>query len=181
MSLLRLAIQPNMVQTTEGQPVFVHAGPFGNIAHGCNSVLADRVALSYSDYVFTEAGFGADLGFEKFMHIKARFNDLEPHAAVIVVTAKAIKSHGGVRLKDLDQTNVGAVEKGLANVEHLVGMIRSFGLPVVVAVNRFPTDSAEEVELIQTRSEAAGAVAAPESFVYEKGGEGGIELAEAVI
>ena len=181
MALLRLAIRPNMVQTTEGQPVFVHAGPFGNIAHGCNSVLADRVALSYSDYVFTEAGFGADLGFEKFMHIKARFNDLEPHAAVIVVTAKAIKSHGGVRLKDLDQTNVDAVEKGLANVEHLVGMIRSFGLPVVVAVNRFPTDSAEEVELIQTRSKAAGAVAAPESFVYEKGGEGGIELAEAVI
>lgn len=181
MSLLRHAIQPNIVQTTEGQPVFVHTGPFGNIAHGCNSVVADRLALGYSDYVLTEAGFGADLGFEKFMHIKARFNDLEPYAAVIVVTVRAIKSHGRVRLRQLAEPNPEAVEKGIANVEHLVGMIKSFGLPVVVAINRFPTDTSEEVKIVKERSEAAGAHAAVESYVFEKGGEGGLALAEAVV
>ena len=138
MALLRHAIQPNLVQTLEGQPVLVHAGPFGNIAHGCNSVVADRLALAHSDYVITEAGFGADLGFEKFMHIKARFNDLEPDAAVLVTTVRAVKSHGGFRLRDLDSPNEEAVDEGMANVEHLVGVIRSFGLPVVVAINRFP-------------------------------------------
>ena len=181
MSLLRHSIHPNLVQTTEGQPVFVHAGPFGNIAHGCNSVLADRLALGYADYVLTEAGFGADLGFEKFMHIKARFNDLEPHAAVIVTTVRAVKSHGRVRFNDLAKPNPEAVEKGMANVEHLVGMIGSFGLPVVVAINRFPTDSAEEVRIVKERSEAAGAFAAVESHVFSDGGEGGRELAEAVV
>jgi formate--tetrahydrofolate ligase len=181
MSLLRHAIHPNLVQTTEGQPVFVHAGPFGNIAHGCNSVLADRLALGHADYVFTEAGFGADLGFEKFMHIKARFNDLEPHAAVIVVTARAVKSHGRVRFSKLAEPNPAAVEKGMANVEHLVGMIKSFGLPTIVAINRFPTDSAEEVKIIRERSEAAGAYAAVESNVFADGGAGGKELAEAVV
>ena len=181
MSLLRHSIHPNLVQTTEGQPVFVHAGPFGNIAHGCNSVLADRLALGYADYVLTEAGFGADLGFEKFMHIKARFNDLEPHAAVIVTTVRAVKSHGRVRFNDLAKPNPEAVEKGMANVEHLVGMIGSFGLPVVVAINRFPTDSAEEVRIVKERSEAAGAFAAVESHVFSDGGAGGRELAEAVV
>ena len=181
MSLLRHAIHPNLVQTSEGQPVFIHAGPFGNIAHGCNSVLADRLALGYADYVFTEAGFGADLGFEKFMHIKARFNDLEPHAAVIVTTVRAVKSHGRVPFKQLDAPNVEAVEKGMANVEHLVGVITSFGLPVVVAINRFPTDSVEEVAVVKDRSEAAGAFAAVESTVFADGGPGGTELAEAVV
>ena len=181
MSLLRHAIHPNLVQTSEGQPVFIHAGPFGNIAHGCNSVLADRLALGYADYVFTEAGFGADLGFEKFMHIKARFNDLEPHAAVIVTTVRAVKSHGRVPFKELDTPNVKAVEKGMANVEHLVGVITSFGLPVVVAINRFPTDSIEEVAVVKDRSEAAGAFAAVESTVFADGGPGGKELAEAVV
>ena len=138
MSLLRYAIQPNLVQTLEGQPVLVHTGPFGNIAHGCNSVVADRLALGYSDFVVTEAGFGADLGFEKFMHIKARFNDLEPSAVVLVSTVRAVKSHGGVRFRELDTPDEGAVEKGVANVEHDVELVRSFGLPVIVAINRFP-------------------------------------------
>ena len=180
MSLLRYAIQPNLVQTEEGQPVLVHTGPFGNIAHGCNSVIADRLALGYSDYVFTEAGFGADLGFEKFMHIKARFNDLEPAAVVIVSTVRAVKSHGGVRVRDLDTPNTDAVNKGVDNVEHLVGMIKSFGLPVVVAMNRFPTDTPEEVAILKSRAEAAGAYAAVESEVFEHGGAGGVDLAEAV-
>lgn len=181
MSLLRHAIHPNLVQTSEGQPVFIHAGPFGNIAHGCNSVVADRLALGYSDYVFTEAGFGADLGFEKFMHIKARFNDLEPHAAVIVTTVRAVKSHGRVPFNQLGEPNPEAVEKGVANVEHLVGVIASFGLPVVVAINRFPTDSAEEVDVLKARADAAGAFAAVECTVFANGGAGGSELAEAVV
>ena len=181
MALLRHAIQPNLVQTLEGQPVLVHAGPFGNIAHGCNSVVADRLALAHSDYVITEAGFGADLGFEKFMHIKARFNDLEPHAAVLVTTVRAVKSHGGVRLRDLDSPNEEAVQEGMSNVEHLVEVIRSFGLPVVVAINRFPTDTPGEVAIVKARAEAAGASAAVESDVFGRGGEGGIDLANAVI
>ena len=180
MSLLRYAIQPNLVQTLEGQPVLVHTGPFGNIAHGCNSVVADRLALGYSDFVVTEAGFGADLGFEKFMHIKARFNDLEPSAAVLVSTVRAVKSHGGVRFADLDAPNEDAVEKGVANVEHDVELIRSFGLPVVVAINRFPTDTPGEVAILKSRAEAAGARAAVESNVFEDGGAGGVDLATAV-
>ena len=181
MSLLRYAIQPNLVQTLEGQPVLVHTGPFGNIAHGCNSVVADRLALGYADYVITEAGFGADLGYEKFMHIKARFNDLEPSAVVLVSTVRAVKSHGGVRLRDLDDPNEEAVQRGVANVEHLVGVVRSFGLPVVVAINRFPTDSSGELAIIKSRTEAAGAHAAIESRVFDEGGAGGVELAEAVV
>ncbi len=181
MALLRDAIRPNLVQTLEGQPVLVHAGPFGNIAHGCNSVLADRLALSHSDYVVTEAGFGADLGFEKFMHIKARFNDLVPSAVVLVVTVRAIKHHGGVRVQDTDSPNLKAVSDGMSNVEHLVSVVRSFGLPVIVAVNHFPADSPEEVSVIKERSEAAGATAAVECSVFRDGGEGGVELAEAVL
>ena len=180
MSLLRYAIQPNLVQTLEGQPVLVHTGPFGNIAHGCNSVVADRMALGYSDFVVTEAGFGADLGFEKFMHIKARFNDLEPSAVVLVSTVRAVKSHGGVRFRELDTPDEAAVEKGVANVEHDVELVRSFGLPVVVAINRFPTDTPGEVAILKTRAEAAGAEAAVESNVFEDGGAGGVDLARAV-
>ena len=181
MSLLRYAIQPNLVQTLEGQPVLVHTGPFGNIAHGCNSVVADRLALGYSDYVMTEAGFGADLGFEKFMHIKARFNDLEPSAVVLVSTVRAVKSHGGVRLRELEAPNEEAVQKGVTNVEHLVELVRSFGLPVVVAINRFPSDTEGEVAILRDRAEAAGAHAAVESHVFERGGAGGADLADAVV
>ncbi|MDC0035493.1 formate--tetrahydrofolate ligase [Chloroflexi bacterium] len=181
MSLLRYAIQPNIVQTTEGQPVFVHTGPFGNIAHGCCSVVSDQLALGYADYVLTEAGFGADLGFEKFMHIKARLNDLEPDAAVIVASVRALKSHGGVSLRNLGEPNKNALVEGMSNLRHLIGVIKSFNLPVVVAVNSFPSDVPEETELVKSMSLEAGAEHAVISKVFEEGGEGGIDLAEAVV
>ncbi len=181
MSLLRYAIQPNLVQTTEGQPVLVHTGPFGNIAHGCSSVVADRMGLGYADFVITEAGFGADLGFEKFMHIKARFHDLEPHAAVLVASAKALKSHGGVSTRALNTPDTEAVRKGMPNLEHMVGLVRSFGLPVVVAINRFPSDTAEEIAVIKDGAEACGAYAAVESRAFTDGGNGAVALAEAVV
>ncbi|HCE75714.1 MAG TPA: formate--tetrahydrofolate ligase [Dehalococcoidia bacterium] len=181
MSLLRYAIQPNIVQTTEGQPVFVHTGPFGNIAHGCCSVVSDQLALGYADYVLTEAGFGADLGFEKFMHIKARLNNLEPDAAVIVASVRALKSHGGVSLRNLEEPNKEALADGMSNLSHLIKVIKSFNLPVVVAVNSFPSDLAEETELVKSMSLAAGAEHAVISKVFEDGGEGGIDLAEAVV
>ena len=181
MSLLRYAIQPNLVQTLEGQPVIVHTGPFGNIAHGCNSVVADKLALGYSDYVITEAGFGADLGFEKFMDIKARFNDLEPSVVVLVATVRALKMHGGVKIKDLETPNESAVKKGTENLEHLIKMIHSFGLPVIVSINHFPSDTANETEIVRKVSEDTGAESAIESRVFSEGGLGGLELAEAVI
>ncbi len=181
MSLLRYAIQPNIVQTTEGQPVIVHAGPFGNIAHGCSSVVGDRLALGYADYVLSEAGFGADLGFEKFMHIKARFNGLEPSAAVLVASVRAVKYHGGVRPRDLDTPDVEAAQKGVANLTHLIGVVKSFGLPVVVALNHFPTDTPEETAIVKQAAEEAGAHSAVESHVFEEGGDGAIELGQAVI
>ena len=181
MSLLRHAIRPNLVQTQEGQPVIVHTGPFGNIAHGCSSVVGDRLALGYSDYVVTEAGFGVDLGFEKYMDIKARSNGLEPSAVVMVATAKALKSHGGVKTRELDTPDESAVERGAANMEHLVRVIRSYGLPLIVAINVFPTDTAGEIAITKRRAEAAGASAAVESRVYAEGGKGGIDLAEAVV
>ncbi|MEC9321588.1 MAG: formate--tetrahydrofolate ligase [Chloroflexota bacterium] len=181
MSLLRTAIQPNLVQTTEGQPVFVHSGPFGNIAHGCCSVVSDRMALSYADYVLTEAGFGADLGFEKFMHIKARYNDLEPHAAVIVASARALKSHGGVPRRELENPNPQAVSDGMPNLRHLISAIKSFGLPVVVAINKFSSDTQEELAVMKSESESAGANAAVESDVFEHGGKGATDLAKAVV
>ena len=181
MSLLRYAIQPNIVQTTEGQAVIVHAGPFGNIAHGCSSVMGDRIALGYADYVLTEAGFGADLGFEKFMHIKARFNGLEPSGAVIVATVRALRSHGGALRRQLDEPNEDRVRRGMANLEHLIGAIRSFGLPVVVALNRFPSDTEEELAIVKQGCEEAGAFAAVDTRVFTEGGAGGVDLAEAVI
>ena len=181
MSLLRHAIVPNLVQTTEGQPVIVHTGPFGNIAHGCSSVIGDKLALGYADYVLTEAGFGADLGFEKFVDIKARTNGLEPSAVVLVATIRALKSHGGMKFRELDTPDEAAVEKGCANLEHLTGMIRSFGFPVVVAINEFPSDTDGEFAIVKRRAEAAGAVSAVKSSVFANGGAGGIELAEAVV
>ena len=181
MSLLRHAILPNLVQTSEGQPVFVHTGPFGNIAHGCSSVIADQIALQYADYVLTEAGFGADLGFEKYMHIKARFHNLEPSAVVLVVSIRALKSHGGVKSSQLDKVNEDAVHQGMPNLEHLVKMIGYFGLPVVVAINKFTSDSEKEIGIVKKGSEAAGAYAAIEIDVFEKGGQGAIELAETLV
>ena len=180
MSLLRYAIQPNLVQTSEGQPVMVHAGPFGNIAHGCNSVVADRLALGYADYVVTEAGFGADLGFEKFMHIKARFNDLEPHAAVLVASVRALKSHGGVPLRQLETPDVDAVKRGLPNLQHLIGMIKSFNLPVVVALNYFPSDTEDEMSVVRECAESMGAIPA-ESRGFMEGGAGCEDLAQALV
>ena len=181
MSLLRHAILPNLVQTTEGQPVIVHTGPFGNIAHGCSSVVGDRLALGYADYVLSEAGFGADLGFEKFMHIKARFNGLEPSAAVLVATVRAVKYHGGGAVRDLETPDEDAVRRGMENLTHLIGVVRATGLPVVVAVNYFPTDTQAELDIVKRGSEDAGAFAAVESRVFAEGGAGGIELAEALL
>ena len=179
-SLMRHAIKPNLVQTVEGQAALVHAGPFGNIAHGCSSVLADRLALGCSEYVVTEAGFGADLGFEKFMHIKARFNNLIPSAVVLVATVRAIKWHGGVAVGDLDHPDEAAMEKGFANLEHMVGLVRRFGLPVVVAINRFPSDTDAETSLLRRLTLKAGAQGVAEIDAFQKGGEGALELAEVV-
>ena len=181
LSLLRHAIFPNIVQTTEEQPVFIHAGPFGNIAHGCCSVIADKMALNYADYVLTEAGFGADLGFEKFMHIKARLNDLEPHAAVIVVTTRALKYHGGVHVKQLSSPNLEAIKEGSSNLKHLISVIKNFGLPAVVAINKFPDDLHDELDLIKSLASDFGADAAEVSDVYSLGGDGAIKLAESLI
>ena len=181
LTLLRKAIMPNLVQTLEGQPAVVHAGPFGNIAHGCSSVLADRLALGCAEYVITEAGFGADLGFEKFMHIKVRPNDLRPRAAVLVSSVRAAKSHSGVGAKELETPNEEAVRQGVVNVEHLVGVIKSFGLPVVVAINRFPGDTDAEVSIVRERALAAGASSAVPVTVFQDGGDGATDLAAAVM
>ena len=167
--------------TDEGQPVFVHTGPFGNIAHGCSSVLGDKLALGYADYVLTEAGFGADLGFEKFMHIKARFNELEPRAAVLVASVRAIKSHGGVKRRELEIPDDEAVNRGCPVLEHLVQMIASFGIPVVVAINKFASDTASEISIVKEKAESAGAYAAVESRSFSEGGSGCTELAEALV
>lgn len=181
MALLRHALIPNLVQTLEGQPAFVHTGPFGNIAHGCSSVVADRLALGYADYVVTEAGFGADLGFEKFMHIKCRSSGLRPSAAVLVGTARAMKHHGGVPAASLDRPDPFSVRIGTANLQHMIGIIRAFGLPVVVAVNHFPTDTPEETVIMQDVAIEAGASAAVVCSGFADGGDGATELAEAVV
>ena len=181
MALLRHALIPNLVQTLEGQPAFVHTGPFGNIAHGCSSVVADRLALGYADYVVTEAGFGADLGFEKFMHIKCRSSGLRPSAAVLVGTARAMKHHGGVPANSLDRPDPFSVRIGTANLQHMIGIIRAFGLPVVVAVNHFPTDTPEETVIMQDVAIEAGASAAVVCSGFADGGDGATELAEAVV
>ena len=181
MALLRTAIMPNLVQTSEGQPVIIHSGPFGNIAHGCSSVIGDRIALNYADYVLTEAGFGADLGFEKFIHIKSRLSNLNPHAVVLVATIKGLKYHGGVKVKDLDQENTVALSKGLSNLRHLIQVIKSFGLPVIVAVNEFSNDTPSEIKIVQKGSIEAGASAAVSNTSFVDGGSGCKELAEAVI
>jgi formate--tetrahydrofolate ligase len=180
-ALLKDALKPNLVQTLEGTPAFVHGGPFANIAHGCNSVLATRMALKLGDYAVTEAGFGADLGAEKFLDIKCRFAGLKPSAVVIVATIRALKMHGGVPKTELGGENLDALEKGLPNLlRHVSNITQVYKLPAVVAVNRFPTDTDAEIKLVLDKCAELG-VKAVMSDVWAKGGEGGRELAEEVI
>ena len=181
MTLLRHTTMPNMVQTLEGQPSLIHAGPFGNIAHGCSSIIGDKVALAYSDYVITEAGFGSDLGFEKFMHIKTRQSGLQPCEAVLVASVRALKWHGGANRRDLATPNPEAVTAGGSNLAHHIDIVRGFGLPCVVAINRFGTDSPEELDAVRAIAMEAGADAAVEADGFARGGEGMTELAEAVV
>jgi formate--tetrahydrofolate ligase len=177
--LLKDAIRPNLVQTLEGGPAFVHAGPFGNIAHGCNSILATRAALGLADIVITEAGFGSDLGAEKFFDIKCRFGDLKPEAAVLVATVRALKLNGGANKNNLKSEDLGALERGLPNLDRHIANVQQFGVPLVVAVNRFVTDSDRELQMVADRARKNGATAAL-CDVWERGGAGGEELARAV-
>ena len=180
-ALLKDALKPNLVQTLEGTPTLIHGGPFANIAHGCNSVTATRMALKLGDYVVTEAGFGADLGAEKFLDIKCRLAGLRPNAVVIVATVRALKSHGGVPKAELNTENLDALEKGLPNLLHHVNTIRStYHLPCVVAINAFPTDTEAELRLVEDKCHELG-VRAVLSEVWAKGGEGGKALAEEVV
>jgi len=177
--LFKDAIKPNIVQTLEGTPAFIHGGPFANIAHGCNSVMATKFALKFADYVVTEAGFGADLGAEKFLDIKCRFAGLRPDAVVIVATVRALKMHGGLSKKELTKVDMAALEKGLANLTKHIENIHKFGLPAVVAINAFPTDTPEELAFVEKACNDMGAEVAL-SEVWAKGGEGGLTLAEKV-
>lgn len=180
-ALLKDALKPNLVQTLEGSPAFVHGGPFANIAHGCNSVLATKVARHLGDFVVTEAGFGADLGAEKFCDIKCRLADLRPDCAVVVATVRALKYNGGVAKADLNAENVDAVQRGLPNlIKHINNMKQVFKLPVVVAINRFVSDSDAELAAIQAACEQHGAAFAL-TEVWAKGGEGGVDLAQKVM
>ena len=180
-ALLKDAIDPNLVQTLENNPAIIHGGPFANIAHGCNSVTATKLSLKLADYVVTEAGFGADLGAEKFLDIKCRMADLHPSAVVLVATVRALKSHGGVTKPDLNKPNVEAVRKGAAHLErHIDNIKNGFGLPVCVAINAFPTDTPEEMAVIEEVCAKAGVKCAL-SEVFAKGGEGGKALAETVL
>ena len=180
-ALLKDALKPNLVQTLEGTPAFIHGGPFANIAHGCNSVTATRLALKVADYAVTEAGFAADLGAEKFLDIKCRLAGLAPSAVVIVATVRALKYHGGVAKADLNQENLDALEKGLPNLlQHVDNIKNVFGLPCVVAINAFPTDTKAELDLVEKRCNELGVNVAL-SEVWAKGGEGGKALAEEVV
>ena len=178
--LLKDALKPNLVQTLEGGPALVHCGPFGNIAHGCNSVMATQLALRLADVVLTEAGFGADLGAEKFFDIKCRMAGLKPEAAIVVATVRALKMHGGVKKAQLAATDVAAVRRGVVNLTRHVRNVKQFGVPCVVALNRFVSDTDEEIDAIRTACAAEG-VEAVRCEVWEKGGEGGIEVARAVL
>jgi len=178
--LLKDAIRPNLVQTLEGGPAFVHAGPFGNIAHGCNSILATRAALAVGDVVVTEAGFGSDLGAEKFFDIKCRFGGIKPEAAVLVATIRALKMNGGAKKTELGSEDLAALRKGVVNLEHHIQNVRQFGMELVVAINRFGTDTDAELAIVREAAEKAGArVALCE--VFAKGGEGGEALAREVL
>lgn len=180
-ALLRDAIKPNLVQTLEGTPALIHGGPFANIAHGCNSVMATKMALKIGDYAVTEAGFGADLGAEKFLDIKCRMAGLNPSAVVVVATVRALKHHGGAQKGTLEVENLTALEKGLPNLlRHVQNITTVFGLPCVVALNRFPADTETEIKLVEDRCRDLG-VNVVLSEVWAKGGEGGAELAKAVV
>ena len=177
--LFKDAIKPNIVQTLEGTPVFIHGGPFANIAHGCNSVMATKFALKFADFVVTEAGFGADLGAEKFLDIKCRLAKLRPDAVVIVATVRALKMHGGLKKTALDKVDMAALEKGMENLEKHIENVQKFGLPAVVAVNAFPTDTKEELDFVEKKCRELGAEVAL-SEVWAEGGKGGFALAEKV-
>ena len=180
-ALLKDALKPNLVQTLEGTPAFIHGGPFANIAHGCNSVMATRMAMRLADYAVTEAGFGADLGTEKFLDIKCRLAGLTPSAVVVVATVRALKNHGGVPKAELNTENLEALERGLPNLlQHVENITQVFGLPCVVAINAFPTDTPAELQLVEERCRALG-VRVALSEVWAKGGAGGEALAQEVI
>ena len=187
--LMKDALMPNLMQTLEGNPAFVHAGPFANIAHGNSSIVADRIALKLADYVVTESGFGADMGAEKFFDIKCRASGLRPDAVVLVATIRALKMHGGLGKvvagrplpPELIAENLPALEKGSQNLRHHIGTVKKFGLPVIVAINHFRTDTEKEIQLLKRIAEEAGAEGAYVSDVWAQGGEGGRELAEAVM
>lgn len=179
-ALMKDALKPNLVQTLEHVPAFIHGGPFANIAHGCNSVLATKTALHLADYVITEAGFGADLGAEKFLDIKCRFAGLKPDAAVLVATIRALKMNGGKAKNELTESDPEAVKRGLPNLLRHISNLKKFGLPIVVALNMFPSDTAEEKKVIEDACQEVG-VAVAESNVFTEGGKGGLELGEKVL
>ncbi|MDV5115474.1 formate--tetrahydrofolate ligase [Clostridium perfringens] len=178
--LMKDAIKPNLVQTLENTPAIIHGGPFANIAHGCNSIIATKTALKMSDITITEAGFGADLGAEKFLDVKCRYGNLNPDCVVLVATIRALKHHGGVKKDELNISNVDALNKGMKNLEKQIENIKAYGVPVVVAINKFITDSDEEVKAIEDFCKNIG-VEVSLTEVWEKGGEGGIDLANKVI
>lgn len=178
--LLKEAMKPNLVQTTENTPAIIHGGPFANIAHGCNSLMATKTAAKLGDYVVTEAGFGADLGAEKFLDIKTRAGEFEPHAVVIVATVRALKMHGGVKQNDLKEENVEALKAGMENLNKHIETIETFGLPFVVSINKFPTDTENEIKFVENWCESRQVDVAL-TDVWAKGGEGGITLAEKII
>ncbi len=178
--LLKDALMPNLVQTLENTPALIHGGPFANIAHGCNSVVATTMALKLADYVVTEAGFGADLGAEKFFNIKCRYAGLKPAAAVIVATVRALKNHGGVKKEDLNKENMAALAKGFENLEKQIHNVQQFGVPAVVAINAFPLDTTAELDYVENRCKELGAEAVL-SEVWAKGGDGGVALARKVV
>lgn len=180
-ALLKDALKPNLVQTLEGTPAFVHGGPFANIAHGCNSIIATKMAIHFADYVITEAGFGADLGAEKFIDIKCRMNGIQPDAVVIVATIKALKYNGGVAKDQLDKENLDALQKGIPNLlKHIENITKVFKLPAVVALNKFPIDTKAEIELVEEKCASLG-VNVVLSEVWEKGSKGGVKLAEEIL
>ena len=178
--LMKDAIKPNLVQTLENTPAIIHGGPFANIAHGCNSIIATKMALKLGDFAITEAGFGADLGAEKFLNIKCRYGDLAPECVVLVATVRALKHHGGVKKDELDIPSVSALEKGIKNLEKQIENIKEFNIPVVVAINKFITDSEEEIKFIENFCSNLG-IKVSNTEVWEKGGLGGIDLANKIL
>jgi formate--tetrahydrofolate ligase len=179
--VMKDAIKPNLVQTLEGQPALVHAGPFGNIAHANNSIIEDRVALKLGDYVVTEAGFASDLGFQKFCDIVCRLGGFRPSAGVLVTTVRATKSHGGIPFDRLTDEDLDAVRRGVDNLAQHIAIVRAYGLPCVVSINNFPSDTEAEVELMRELASGAGAGTVVVNRGFAQGGEGAVELAEAVV